>query len=236
MSGIDAVFFDLDDTLFDATGLAEKARMAAIESMIENGLAGVAPDHAYAVLQEVVSEFGSNYDGHFNMFLRRLNQHSSRLVSIAIITYHRIKVQEIKLFPDVFEFLQNLRNMTSCTMGIITDGIPVKQHEKIFRLGLDPFFPHVFISDEMGIRKPNAKLFELALVRTGQVPGRCLYIGDRFDHDILPAMKAGMQACWIHRKGKHDLPAPPAGGHRIDYEIADLGQLWPLVKDLVRSK
>src|SRR5512137_756886 len=163
---IDAIFFDLDDTLFDATGLAEKARYAAIEAMIEKGLTGVTAESGYEMLKEIVDEFGSNADNHFDMFLKRLKQSSTKLISIAIITYHNIKVKEIKLYPDVFEFLLNVREKTSCNLGIITDGLAVKQYEKILRLGIDSFFPDVFISDEIGIRKPNPKMFTWALEKT----------------------------------------------------------------------
>ena len=229
---INAFFFDLDDTLFDATGLARKARRAAIESMIENGLTGVTADEGFTILQEIVKEFGSNYDNHFNMFLKRLDQLSTKLVTVAVITYHKIKLEELKLYPDVFGFLQNLRDNISCTLGIITDGLPIKQYEKILRLGLDPFFPHVFISDEIGIRKPNPKIYSYALEKTGAVAGQSLVIGDRLDYDIVPAKKAGMKTCLIHRNGKHDKLFDEEERNQIDYEVWDLGDLWDQIKDI----
>ncbi|HME52007.1 MAG TPA: TIGR02253 family HAD-type hydrolase [Candidatus Lokiarchaeia archaeon] len=227
---ISTIFFDLDDTLFDATGLAQKARRAAIESMIENGLAGVTADEGFAILQEVVKEFGSNYDNHFNMFLKRLDQLSTKLVTVAVITYQKIKLEELKLYPDVFGFLQNLRDNTSCTLGIITDGLPIKQYEKILRLGLDPFFPSVFISEEIGIRKPNPKIYSYALEKTGAIADQSLFIGDRFDFDAIPAKNAGMKTCLIHRNGKHDIDFDEEERTLIDYEVWDLGDLWEQIK------
>jgi putative hydrolase of the HAD superfamily len=234
MDTIEAVFFDLDDTLFDATGLAEKARRAAIESMIEKGLTGVTADQGYEILREIVEEFGSNYDSHFTMFLKRLNQPSAKLVSVAVITYHKIKVQEIKLYPDVFEFLQNIRNQSSCMLGIITDGLALKQYEKVLRLGIDSFFSNVFISDEIGIRKPNPKMYAWALEKTKFVPERTLYVGDRFDYDIVPAKKIGMKTCLIHRNGKHDKPIDDASKKLVDFEVKDLAELWARLKGVVK--
>jgi len=230
---IDTIFFDLDDTLFDATGLAEKARRAAIEAMIEKGLTGVTAEQGYAILKEIVEEFGSNYDNHFNMFLKRLNQFSSKLVSVSVITYHKIKVQEIRLYPDVFEFLQNIKNHSSCTLGIITDGLAIKQYEKILRLGLDPFFSEVFISDEIGIRKPNPKIYEWAIEKTKCFPEKSLYVGDRFDYDVIPVKKVGMKTCFIHRNGKHDKVLDEASRKLVDYEVKDLADLWAKIKDIV---
>ncbi|NMC06252.1 MAG: TIGR02253 family HAD-type hydrolase [Candidatus Lokiarchaeota archaeon] len=233
---IDAIFFDLDDTLFDATGLAEKARHAAIEAMIEKGLEGVTADSGYEILKEIVDEFGSNADNHFNLLLKRLDQPSVKLVSIAVITYHTIKVKDIKLFPDVFGFLLDIKNETGCRLGIITDGLAIKQYEKILRLGLDPFFPDVFISDEIGIRKPNPKLFTWALEKTEVAPARSLYVGDRFDYDIVPAKRACMKTCLVHRGGKHDKPIDDTSKKLIDFEVRDLGELWKSIQGVLKPR
>ncbi len=225
LTDIDAIFFDLDDTLFDATSLAEKARRAAIEAMIEKGLSCITPEQGYDILKEIVTEFGSNYDGHFNMLLKRLNASSSKLITQAIITYHRIKVQEIRLYTDVFGFLQNLKQQPACKLGIITDGLPIKQWEKIIRLGLDVFFPFVFISDEIGIRKPNPKLYTLACEKVGAPVSRSLYIGDRFDQDVLPAKQAGLLTCFLHRGGKYDRALSDKEKESVDFEVRDLDEL-----------
>jgi putative hydrolase of the HAD superfamily len=235
-AAIDAIFFDLDDTLFDATGLAERARRAATEGMIEKGLKGVTAESGYEMLKEIVDEFGSNFDNHFNMFLKRLDQSSSKLISVAIITYHTIKIKEIKLYPDVFEFLLNVRDRTSCSLDIITDGLAVKQYEKILRLGIDPFFPSVFISDEIGIREPNPKMFTWALEKTKAQPERSLYVGDRLDFDVVPAKKAGMKTCIVHRNGKYDKPLDDTSRKLVDFEVKDLGALWSRLQGVVKPR
>ena len=238
MAEITGVFFDLDDTLFDATGLAKKARRAAIESMIEKGLPDISPEEGCDILGEIVREFGSNFNRHFDMFLRRLGvkENTTKYISVAVITYHRIKVQEIKLYPDVFEFLQKMRNMTSCNMGIITDGLPLKQYEKVLRLGLDSFIDDVFISDEMGIRKPNPELFCSVLQKTSIKCENALYIGDRFYHDMVPAHEAGMSTCLIHRDGKYDVTLNTDQKATVDFEVTTLDELWPMIRSRVPSK
>jgi len=236
LNQINHIFFDLDDTLFDASGLAEKARKAAIESMIEKGLSGINSEKGYKILREIVEEYGSNYGRHFDMFLKRLNAYSSKLVSVAIISYHRVKVQDIRLYPDVFKFLQNLKNMTSVQLGIITNGLPVKQYEKIIRLGLDAFFELIIISDELGIRKPNPELFRKALKLAGAKAENALYIGDNIINDVLPAKKVGMVTCFIHRKGKHDKPIPEKYKDKVDFEIENFDVLWEKLKFHLKSK
>jgi putative hydrolase of the HAD superfamily len=233
---IDAIFFDLDDTLLDATGLNKKARYAAIEAMIEKGLKNVTAECGYEMLVEIVAEFGSNADNHFDMLLKRLNQSSNKLISIAAITYRNIKVKEIKLYPDVFEFLLNIKNKTSCNLGIITDGLAVKQYEKILRLGIDPFFPDVFISEEIGIRKPNPKLYTWAIEKMKAKPERSLFVGDRLDYDVIPAKKAGMKTCLVHRYGKYDKPLDDTSRKLVDFEVHDLGVLWSQIQGFVKPR
>ena len=68
---LDAVFFDIDDTLFSTTVFADKARRNAVDAMIR---AGLRVDRADAMreLEEVIAEFSSNYGSHFDKVLDRL--------------------------------------------------------------------------------------------------------------------------------------------------------------------
>jgi len=183
-----------------------------------------------------VEEYGSNFANHFDMLLRRLGCDSTKLVSAAIIAYHEVKVHEIQLYPDVLGFLKKIKDDTACSLGIITDGLPIKQYEKILRLSLDKYIEKVYISDEVGIRKPNPKLFAVAVERSGKKPENCLYIGDHYYNDVLPARSIGMQTCLIHRKGKHDIDVDGMKQGEIDYEVDDLGELWEYISSSLLHK
>ena len=68
---LDAVFFDIDDTLFSTSEFADRARRASVDAMIRVGLKHD-PKVLVQELAEVVSEFTSNYDHHFDQLLRRI--------------------------------------------------------------------------------------------------------------------------------------------------------------------
>lgn len=59
---------------------------------------------------------------------------------------------------------------------------------------------------EVGIAKPNVKLFETACKRVSESPNNCYYIGDDLQSDILPCIQAGMRGIWINRKNEQARP------------------------------
>ena len=61
-------------------------------------------------------------------------------------------------------------------------------------LSLLDFFPVRLYSYEFGFRKPDARIFKIAAQRIGETPGNIMFVGDRIDTDVKPAVKAGMQA------------------------------------------
>ena len=71
MTRLRAVLFDIDDTLFSTTHFARVARRNAIRAMIRAGL-DVPEDEALRELEEVISEFSSNYEHHYDQLLKRL--------------------------------------------------------------------------------------------------------------------------------------------------------------------
>ena len=243
MSPIKLVGFDLDDCLFNSTGLSNHARIKGIEAMIDLGLY-VDREKAIETIQEIVDEYGSNFSHHYDYFIRRLGHLNYRLklsysdrykyIAAAVKAYHQEKVTSIKLYDDVEECLKKLKDLSIKTM-IITDGLPIKQYDKILRLGLDKIIDLVIISDEIGIRKPNPDLFEYSLKEAGINGSDAIYIGDRIDKDIVPAKLNNMHTIYIHRGGKYDLIENGEDVPEIntpDFEISNLSEIFAIIEEL----
>ena len=196
---IRAVFFDMDDTLYDTSGFAAIARRAAVKSMVHNGLK-CTEEEGYEKLMEIVKEKGSNYDKHFNNLVERVNGTSDPLIVVnGIITYHNTKFAMLKLEPETFSILLYLKSK-GYKVGLITNGKELKQWEKLVRLGMYPFFDEVVTSESVGVEKPNPRIFEIAMERLGVTAGTSLMVGNNFDADILGACNAGMQSMLINSK------------------------------------
>ncbi len=231
---LDAIFFDIDDTLFSTTAFAEKARRASIRAMIRLGLK-VEEEEGYRELMEVIREFSSNYGGHYEKFLSRMPDTAlegtsrSLLVAAAVVAYHETKFRELSTYEDVLEAMKVL-SQTDLKLGIITSGLRIKQAEKIIRLRIWPYIDHqsVFITDEVGIGKPNPKLYRRACEVSGVDPTRCMYVGDHPLHDIDPANEIGMYSVWNHRQGRH---LKSKGLTKPDYTIYNFLDLLGLLQE-----
>ncbi len=64
---------------------------------------------------------------------------------------------------------------------------------------LDASFEHIFVSETMGVAKPNLDFYQEAIQEIGIPPAEILYIGDSLALDIAPALEVGMQALLIDR-------------------------------------
>ncbi len=71
---------------------------------------------------------------------------------------------------------------------------------------MEEYFQSVFISDEMGWRKPGREFFEILIRETGFDPKRCLFVGDDPDADVVGAVEAGFQVAWLSERKKQEAP------------------------------
>ncbi len=201
------IFFDIDDTLYSTTEFSRKARDNALRAMIHAGLK-VDFEEASRELDEVISEFSSNYSSHFDKLIGRFpascidGVNPAIIVASGVIEYHQTKFAELHPYPDVLEVLKIL-SRTDLVLGIITAGLTLKQAEKIVRLKVyDYLTPNaIFISEQVGISKPNGKLYLRACSSCGLKPKEAMYVGDDPRNDIDACNRIGMITV-RHNRGK----------------------------------
>ncbi|MBN4049885.1 HAD-IA family hydrolase [bacterium AH-315-M10] len=228
-----AIFFDIDDTLFSTSDFAAEARAAAVDAMRGVGL-DYPREYLLRELAEVVAEFSSNYGHHFNKLLLRIPATAYGGVNVAIIVaagvvaYHETKSRQLRPFPDVRALLASLA-LTDVVRGVITAGREIKQAEKLVRLDLYQYLtPYaLFISDQIGISKPNVKLYQRACADLGLDPSETMHIGDNPLNDIVPPKSLGMITVLNRRGGKYSTVPTPV---EPDYEISNFDQLGELLE------
>ena len=93
---------------------------------------------------------------------------------------------------------------TDLVLGIITEGLEVKQAEKLVRMRVHKFLnPNaIFISNQIGISKPNPKIYQRACSDLNLRPSETIYVGDNPEHDTDPPNRIGMMTVRM-RRGKY---------------------------------
>ncbi|MFH0910374.1 MAG: HAD family hydrolase [Planctomycetota bacterium] len=232
MKPLSAVFFDVDDTLYSTTEFAALARRAAVHAMIAAGLQ-MDEESCLRELEEVVAEFSSNYEHHFDKLLLRLPRKTlgevSPLVLVAagMVGYHDTKFHNLTPYEDAVEVLRILRERR-LALGIISAGIGIKQAEKVVRLGLHRFIAPqaIFITDTIGISKSNPKLYLRACHAVRSTPEQAMYVGDNPETDVDIPHQIGMITVLHQRSGKH---IHKQSIHKPDYVIHNFWDLLDLV-------
>jgi putative hydrolase of the HAD superfamily len=133
-----------------------------------------------------------------------------------------------ELFEDAAETLASLRRGHS--MALVTNGAACLQREKLAASGLGDYFDAVVVSEDLGVAKPEAAVFERALSMIGADRDRAVMIGDSLSKDVDGALAAGLQAIWLNRE-----PGRAQGSRQDRIEISTLRDLPEAVSLLTGS-
>jgi len=140
-----------------------------------------------------------------------------------IDVYFSPKLKYVKLFPDVLDVLEKLRE-NGYKLVLISNALP--SNKLVFKhFKLDSFFDIALFSYEIGLRKPHPDIFHEALERVKSSPEKAIMVGNNPFADIAGSRLVGMKTVLIvrHRIGKEDAPVLP------DYIVPSLYQVLDLL-------
>lgn len=122
----------------------------------------------------------------------------------------------VQCHPEVLQGLSWMR-ASGWRVVIVSNGMADNQLAKIDRTGLGEHVDACCVSGEVGIRKPDIRIFELAAERCGgDLTGGGWMVGDNPGHDIAGGRDAGLRTVWI--AGQQDWPS---GEPEADHTVAD---------------
>ncbi len=93
-------------------------------------------------------------------------------------------------------------------IGVISNGFYEVQHRKMCSSGIDGMINAVVLSDDIGVNKPDRRIFDYAVNKVSGDASRTLIIGDNPETDISGAIGAGWHAIYFNRDGQNRLPVP----------------------------
>ncbi|MFD0674879.1 HAD family hydrolase [Cohnella sp. GCM10027633] len=192
MNNIKAVLFDLDNTILD--------RVTTFNNFV-NAFVNTYFQHLEETKHIIDRMIDLDQDGYkdknewFEELLAELPWNTKPEIT-ELLEYYKVHyVTNATLMEYAVEILQLAR--LKYKVGLITNGRTIIQYGKIDQLGIRDHFDLIIVSEEAGIKKPNAKIFEMAIERLGLSPEQCLYIGDHPINDIDGAGRAGMETIWF---------------------------------------
>jgi FMN phosphatase YigB (HAD superfamily) len=94
----------------------------------------------------------------------------------------------------------------SYALGIVSNGVGEAQRRRLQAGGIEGRFRAVIVSDEVGVRKPAAGIFERALEEFGARREEVLFVGDSIQDDYMGSVRAGIDFCYYNRS-RSELPA-----------------------------
>jgi putative hydrolase of the HAD superfamily len=209
---IDAVIFDLDDTLIDWWGSIDRClRVFAPQSVVESLL-----DHCRRELWQLDPD--GDFIWHRNtwaMHFQRDEVWPAALPELAPSDRNALMERfDAELFVDFFpETASTLDELSGNVRLAVLSNNHLLGDEAV-RLGLDRWFEtwHTAPMDQM---KPHPGAFGPALDALDLEPGRCLYVGDSVKADALGAMSAGLVPVWVDR-WDDNWANRPTSVHRIE--------------------
>jgi putative hydrolase of the HAD superfamily len=114
----------------------------------------------------------------------------------------------LEMLPNAKELLETLE-AKNVPLALITNGTLDVQTAAIYKVDIQNYFKTILISGELGVRKPDARIFHLACERLGISPEDCLMVGDKLDADIEGAKTIGMQTAWMSEQRVEGLNSFP---------------------------
>lgn len=120
--------------------------------------------------------------------------------------FRALRGAEQPLDPDAYAVLDDLSR--DHALGLVTNGAPSVQRTKLAGTTLAPYFKAMLISGEVGVPKPDPRIFRAALDRLGASPSEAAMVGDSRPRDVAGARATGMRAIQIAREKFDEGPGP----------------------------
>lgn len=207
------IFFDLDDTLFDFS----HASIISLHRLWDES-------QEIRLRFSTAKAFIDEYHIH-NRRMWDLHEHGKISAEVLKTERFRLTVAPERSDEDTIKRMHSLNDRylwhlgecntpieganelldelsRKCLIGVLTNGFTEVQYRKLHTTGLDRFIQRMIISDEIGIQKPDMRLFRYAERETGAIPGNTVMVGDNPENDIQGALDAGWHAIYYEWKGK----------------------------------
>ncbi|HXX62890.1 MAG TPA: TIGR02253 family HAD-type hydrolase [Bacteroidota bacterium] len=226
---IKAVIFDLDNTLVDFMSMKKLAVRAAIDSMIDAGLA-LSPAEAQDRIDAIYQERGIEFQNVFDQLLYDVFQKVDyKILSAGVIAYRRAREAALVPYPHVNMTLVALLKR-GIRLAVVSDAPGREAWLRLCYLNFHHLFDHVVTFDDTGERKPRPTPFQRALDLLQVQPQEAVMVGDWAERDVVGAANLGITTAFARYGDTFGTVESHA-----DYDLNDVSELLQVI-DIENSK
>ncbi len=109
-------------------------------------------------------------------------------------------------------------------IGVVTNGSTMMQNAKIDALKIRPLLSCIIVSETVGFKKPDARIYQIALEQMKIPPFETVFIGDNPMNDVIAPAQLGIKSIWLR-----DIFDWPTNHPAPRYAIASLSELHDLI-------
>lgn len=221
---VKAIFFDFDDTLQSRKG----AYRLYCESFLSKYFPNITNEERLKKLDEMEEHVDGGYKDREDYFpelidLWQWDNHPPMQELFDSFNYDFGK--HVVMLDGAIDVLNEIKSR-GYILGCITNGVSSLQNIKLDTTGIRDLFDVVVVSGDIGIYKPDRRIFDYAIRLAGVKNEESLYVGDHPINDIQGALGAGMQ---VVRMNYGDFKGKGLGAKGVACEIEKISQLLDLI-------
>ena len=210
----DTVLIDVDDTLFD---FRKSSFEALVRAFAEIGVTFTEEDMLrYEVFND---QMWKSYElGEIEKDFIYAERFRRYFASIGLDADH-VAINRRYLLKELLQALHG-----KYLVVVVTNGDTYAQERRIERSGMAQYFDYVFISEQLGTKKPEKDFYDKVFAQIGESRRKsAIMVGDSLSSDMQGGRNAGIPTCFYGTRENAD--------ERCDYVIEDLLDLLPILKN-----
>jgi len=227
---IEAVIFDIDNTLMDFMRMKRAAVEAAVDYMIDAGLS-VKKEEMIDKIFKIYWQEGIEDQNIFDkVLIKEFGEIDYKILAAGIIGYRKAKEANMNLYPHVRITLTELLK-NGIRLGVVSDAPRLPVWLRIVSLELHHYFEKIVTFDDTGERKPSPKPFMKILELMNVKPERSIMVGDWAERDIVGAKNIGMITAWAKYGNQFETKTSGA-----DWELEDIYDIIGIIRETNRRE
>ncbi|OZB97943.1 HAD family hydrolase [Paenibacillus sp. XY044] len=189
---MEAVLFDLDNTLVNRKEAFEQF----LQKFIDRFAAAQNSEHHLKLMERLRSADRNGYREKKELYeemRRTLPMKDEKTTAEDLLAYWFAEFPGCTVAMDGAEDVLRELSSIGVRIGCVTNGSARTQYAKLDRVQLRNYFDVVIVSEEAGVKKPDRRIYEMALGRLQARPENCWFVGDHPEKDAQGAAAAGLR-------------------------------------------